>query len=101
MTVHGVEIPEKEIAQICRRNRIHRLALFGSIVRDDFRVDSDIDVLAEFEPGQPVGLLRLAELELELSDMLGRRVDLRTAGCLSRYIRDEALREARTLYVAS
>jgi hypothetical protein len=100
MTVHGIEIPEGEVAEFCRRNHIRRLALFGSIVRDDFRPGSDVDVLVEVESGQPKGLLRLAELELELSDLLGHRVDLRTAGCLSPYFREEALEEARTLYVA-
>ncbi len=101
MTHQGIQIPNEKIADFCRTNRIRRLSLFGSIVRDDFRPGSDIDVLAEFEPGQPVGLLRLAELEVELSELLGRRVDLNIAGCLSPYFRDEVLQEAQTLYVAA
>ena len=80
---------------------MRRLALFGSIVRDDFQPTSDIDVLVEFEPGESVGLLRLAELEIELSDILERRVDLSLASCLNPYFRDEVLREARVLYVAA
>lgn len=101
MTLHGINIPEDRVAELCRRHRIRRLALFGSILRDDFGRQSDIDLLVEFEPARPVGLLRLTAIELELGDLLGRKVDLNTAGSLSPYFRDEVLREARALYVAA
>lgn len=101
MTVHGIDIPQERIAEFCRQNHIRRLALFGSILRDDFGPSSDVDVLVEFEPGQRVGLFRLTGIELALSDLLGRKVDLNTPGFLSPYFREEVLREARTFYVAA
>ncbi len=101
MTYHGIDIPQERIAEFCRQNHIRRLALFGSILRDDFGPASDVDVLVEFEPGQRVGLFRLTGIELALSDLLGRKVDLNTAGFLSPYFRDEVLREAQTFYVAA
>ena len=76
-----------------------KLALFGSILRDDFRPDSDIDVLVEFKRGHLVGLLRMAALERELSQPLKRKVDLRTPAELSRYFRDEVLRTSEVQYV--
>jgi predicted nucleotidyltransferase len=101
MTYHGIDIPQERIAEFCRQNHIRRLALFGSILRDDFGPGSDVDVLVEFEPAQRVGLFRLTGIELALSDLLGRKVDLNTAGFLSPYFRDEVLREAQTFYVAA
>ena len=71
------------------------------MLREDFRPDSDVHVLVEFEPGARVGLLALAGMELELSALVGRRVDLNTEGFLSRYFRDEVLKEAEVQYVAS
>lgn len=83
-------------------NHVRRLALFGSVLRDDFRPDSDVDVLVEFEPGHVPGLLRLAGMEHELSELFGgRRVDLRTPADLSRYFRDEVLSTARIQYDAA
>ena len=99
MNCHGIEIPKEKIAQFCRRHHIVKLALFGSVLRDDFRPDSDVDVLVEFEPGHTVGLLRMAGLEMELSEMLGRKVDLRTPADLSRYFRDEVVRASEVQYV--
>jgi len=90
-----------EIAGFCRRNQIRRLALFGSAIRDDFTPESDVDVLVEFEPGARVGLLRLAGLELELGEILGRKVDLNTPGFLSKYYRHQVLSEAEVQYDAS
>lgn len=101
MTYHGIDIPQERIAEFSRRSHIRRLALFGSILRGDFGPNSDIDVLVEFEPGQRVGLFRLTALELELSELLGRKVDLNTPGFLSPYFRDAVLREAYTLYDAA
>ena len=97
MTYHGIEIPRDEIRELCRKHGIARLALFGSILRDDFSPQSDIDVLIEFEPGVRVGL-RFFEIELELSELLGRKVDLNTPGFLSKYFRDRILAEAEVQY---
>ncbi len=101
MNYHSVEIPEQAVAEFCRRHHIRRLSLFGSILRDDFGPGSDIDVLVEFEPGRVPGLLRMAGLEIELSGMLGRKADLRTAAELSRHFREVVLREAQAQYVAA
>jgi uncharacterized protein len=95
-----IEIPQQELAEFCRRNRIRRLALFGSVLRSDFGPDSDIDVLVEFEPDARVGL-RFFELEAELAEILGRDVDLNTPGFLSKYFRDRVLAEAEVLYDAA
>ena len=92
-----IAIDRKQIADFCRRHHIRRLALFGSVLRKDFRPDSDVDVLVEFEQGQRVGLAFFA-MQDELSDLLGHRVDLNTPGFLSRYFRDEVLAEADVLY---
>ncbi len=95
-----IDIPRERIAEFCRRNHIRRLALFGSVLRDDFRADSDVDVLVEFEPGTRVGL-RFFDMQLELSEILGRKVDLNTIGFLSRYFRDKVLAEAEAQYDAA
>ncbi len=100
MTVNGVEISQPRLADFCQRNHIRRLSLFGSILRDDFRGDSDVDFLAEFEPGKTPSLLTMAGLEAELAAMLGRQVDLRTAGDLSRYFRDDVIAGAVPQYAA-
>ena len=101
MAYHGVDIPQPAIAEFCQRHHVRRLALFGSILRDDFGPDSDVDVLVEFEPGHVPGLLRMAGLEIELSGILGRKADLRTAAELSRHFREDVLREAQVQYVAA
>ncbi len=93
-------IPKPEVAAFCQRHHIRKLALFGSVLRDDFRQDSDVDVLVEFEPGHTAGLLGMAALELELSSLIGRKVDLRTPAELSRYFRDEVVRASEVQYVA-
>jgi len=97
VTRHGIEIPRERIAEFCRRNCIRRLALFGSVLREDFDAASDVDVLVEFDPGVKVGL-RFFALQRELSHILGRKVDLNTPGFLDRYYRQEVLREAEALY---
>lgn len=97
MKLHGVDIPEDKIADFCRRHHIRKLALFGSILHEDFRPDSDIDVLVEFDPNHIPGLAFFG-MDLELSEMLGRKVDLNTPQCLSRYFRDEAVAEAEVVY---
>lgn len=100
MSYHGINIPREAIASFCRRNYIRRLSLFGSILRDDFRSDSDVDVLVEFVPGRTPGLAFFA-MQDELSDLLGRKVDLHTAGSLSKYFRDQVLAEAEVQYDAA
>ncbi len=97
---HPIEISRKRIEAFCRANGVRRLALFGSILRDDFRPDSDVDILVEFQPGVRVGLAFI-RMQDELSIILGRSVDLHTPGSLSKYFRDEVLREAEELYVAA
>ncbi|MBM3497586.1 MAG: nucleotidyltransferase family protein [Armatimonadetes bacterium] len=94
----NISLPLDEIAAICRRFPVRRLSLFGSVLRDDFTPDSDIDMLVEFEPQSRASYFTLAELEVELSDLLDRTVDLNTAGTLSRYFRDEVLAEAEEIY---
>lgn len=100
MNHHGIEIPKQAIADFCVRHHIRKLSLFGSILREDFRPDSDIDVLVEFEPGATTGFAFFS-MQDELSELLGHDVDLSTTECLSRYFRDEVLREAEALYVAA
>jgi predicted nucleotidyltransferase len=100
MPVDRIKIDREKLADFCRRNHIRRLALFGSVLREDFRPDSDVDVLVEFEPGHLPGL-RFFGLERELSEILGHKVDLNTPGFLSPYFRDRVLAEAEVQYVAS
>ena len=99
MNRYGLSVSKEKIAAFCARHHIRKLAFFGSVLRNDFQPDSDVDVLVEFEPGHTVGLLRMAGLEMELSEMLGRKADLRTPGDLSRYFREEVLRTAEVQYV--
>lgn len=94
-----ISLPKDTLAAFCRSHHIRRLAFFGSVLRDDFRAGSDIDVLVEFEPGHVPGLEFFA-MESELSEILGRKVDLNTPQFLSRYFRDQALSEAEVQYVA-
>ncbi|HLF17118.1 MAG TPA: nucleotidyltransferase family protein [Candidatus Thermoplasmatota archaeon] len=96
-----IRIPKGELAGFCRRNRIRELSLFGSVLRSDFRPESDVDVLVEFEEGHGPGLLGLVAMERELSSLIGRRVDLNTKGFLSPYFVAEVLKEAQAQYVAA
>ncbi len=97
----NIALPQGAIADFCSRHHIHRMALFGSVLRDDFRADSDIDVLVEFEPGHRIGLIGLGCVASELSTLLGREVDLNTYKMLSPYFRENVLREAETVYDAA
>jgi predicted nucleotidyltransferase len=97
MVYHSIELPMERIAEICRRNHIRRLALLGSILTDEFRPDSDVDMLVEFEPGKTPGL-EFFGIQREFSGLLGRRVDLNTYEDLSRYFRDEVVSEAKPIY---
>ena len=102
MAIAHIEVPEAEIAQVCRRNGIRKLALFGSVLTDRFSESSDIDVLVEFQPRAHVGFFRLADIENELSRLLGgRRVDLRTPMDLSRHFREQVVRDAWPVYAES
>jgi predicted nucleotidyltransferase len=95
-----LSIDRSAIADFCKRHHVRRLALFGSVLRDDFGPESDVDVLVEFEPGHVPGFA-FFDLQEELSTIVGRTVDLHTAGSLSRYFRDRVVREAQDQYVAA
>jgi hypothetical protein len=96
----SVAIPTDQVAALCRRYHVRRLALFGSVLRDDFGPESDVDVLVEFEHGRTPGL-GFFRLENELAALLGRRVDLNTRASISRHFRDRVLFDARDVYVAA
>ena len=96
-----IQLDKQKIADFCKRHHIRRLALFGSVLRDDFRPDSDVDVLVEFQPGRVPGLIRLAGMEIELSAVVGRKVDLRTPAEISRYFRERVLGAAEVQYDAA
>ncbi len=93
-----IKVPKDQIARFCRRNQIRRLALFGSVLRDDFRPDSDVDILVEFEPGARVGLITLAGIEIELSQLLGRKTELHTVKGLNPHFRNEVLASMEVQY---
>lgn len=93
-------VPKEQLEEFCHRHHIRRLALFGSVLRDDFSPNSDVDVLVEFVPGRVPGLA-FFDMERELSSIIGRKVDLNTPQFLSRYFRDMVLAEAEVLYDAA
>ena len=93
-----IQIPKKKIEEFCKKHHIRKLSFFGSVLREDFGPQSDLDILVEFEAGQVVGLIRLAGMEIELSEILGYKVDLRTPAELSRYFRQEVLDSAEVQY---
>jgi predicted nucleotidyltransferase len=95
-----IAVDRRALARFCREHHIRRLAFFGSVLRDDFTPESDVDVLVEFEPGHVPGLA-FFEMEEELGALLGRKVDLNTWECLSPYFRDEVAAEAEVQYVAA
>lgn len=95
-----IQPPIAEVADFCRRHGIACLSLFGSALREDFSANSDIDVLVEFHHGKSPGFIAFAGMQMELSRILGRTVDLKTPADLSGYFRDEVLREARLLHAA-
>jgi uncharacterized protein len=95
-----LEIPHGKLAAFCRKHHIRQMSFFGSILRDDFKAGSDIDVLVEFEPAHIPGLAFFAMQE-ELSEILGRNVDLNTPNFLSRDFRDQVLSEAEVLFSAA
>jgi predicted nucleotidyltransferase len=97
VAVARIPLDQSKIAEFCRERHIQRLSLFGSVLRDDFGPDSDVDVLVEFEPGHVPGLAFFS-IESELSELLGRRVDLNTPGFLSPHFRSQVLAEAEVQY---
>ena len=92
-----IAIPDAQIAEFCQRNNIRRLALFGSVLRDDFRPDSDVDMLVEFEPEARVGW-KIVTIEADLAEIMGRPVDLKLAGDLSRHFRQKVVNTAQVIY---
>ena len=93
-----IELPKERIKEFCKRHHIRKLSLFGSALRDDFSPESDLDILVEFDPAHIPGFIRLAGMEIELTEILGRKVDMRTAQDLSRYFRDEVLNSSKVQY---
>ncbi len=95
-----LRVDEKKLAELCRRYFVRELSVFGSAARDEMTGQSDIDLLVEFLPEAEIGLLEHAGLMLDLSELLGRRVDLVSKRALKPLIRDSILREARPVYAA-
>ncbi len=98
MTRSHITVPQAEIAEFCRRNQIRTLELFGSVLRADFRPDSDVDVLVEFEPETPVGLLALGRMQRELVRLFQRPIDLVPKEGLKPLIRDAVLQNTEVVY---
>lgn len=96
-TAH-IDLPKEKIAEFCKRNHIRKLSIFGSFLHGDFGPESDVDLLVEFEAGHVPGFFKLAHMERELSEIIGKKADLRTPQELSRYFRDEVLSEAEAQY---
>ncbi|MBL8529541.1 MAG: nucleotidyltransferase family protein [Burkholderiales bacterium] len=96
----SLNIDPSTLARFCATHHIRRLSLFGSQLKGTAGPDSDIDLLVEFDPEHIPGLFGVAGMEIELSELLGRKVDLRTAGDLSRYFRDDVVRTAEVQYAA-
>jgi hypothetical protein len=92
-------VTQSQLAAFCREHHIKKLSLFGSVLRNNFRPDSDVDVLVEFEPGKVPGF-GIIKIQNELTQLVGRHVDLRTPGDLSRYFRSDVVKEARVKYVS-
>jgi predicted nucleotidyltransferase len=92
------KISKEKIADFCKKNNIRKLSVFGSFVRDQLKPDSDIDILVEFEPDHTPGLFSIIRMEMELSEIVGRKVDLRTPEDLSKYFREEVVKSAKLQY---
>ena len=95
-----IDIPIKKISDFCQQHHIRELALFGSVLRDDFGPESDVDVLIEFEPEAHVGYQRFFRLQDELTTLLGREVDLFTPNSLKPFARDSAVKSKSVIYAA-
>ena len=90
-----IDVDSKKLVKFCRKHHICKLAFFGSVLRKDFRSDSDVDVLVEFEKEHVPGLIRLSGMEIELSGLLGRKADLNTAGFFKPPLRKRILNKAK------
>ena len=102
MTKTKINLLNHKIAEFCKINHIAKLSFYGSVLRDDFQMNSDIDILVEFEPGKSLGLISYSRMERELSEILdGHKIDLRTPQELSKYFRDEVLNQAEVHYAAA
>lgn len=95
-----IQVNAEQVAAFCQEHHIVKLAFFGSVLTSNFRPDSDVDVLVEFDPDHLPGLIALSGMERELSDILGRKADIRTPNDLSRYFRDEVIESAVVQYAA-
>jgi uncharacterized protein len=100
MRYRDLNIPQDRLADFCEKHGVKRLSLFGSALRDDFGPESDVDLLVEFLPGRTPGMFGFGQMIIELREIIGREVDLRTPNDLSPYFRDHVLREARPLHAA-
>ena len=94
----AINLPQEELIEFCRRYQVRRLALFGSVVSDKFRPDSDVDVLVTFAPDARVGFLKLSRMQRELAQLLGYPVDLVPESGLKPLIRDDVLANSRVIY---
>ena len=92
------KMPRDKLIEFCKKNYIRKLSLFGSAISGKLGPDSDIDLLVEFEEGHTPGLFSIVRMEMELTEVLGRKVDLRTPDDLSKYFRDEVIRNAQLAY---
>ena len=95
---NNLKIPHEKITEFCIKNSIRKLSFFGSVLRNDFNPDSDVDILVEFKEGHGPSFFGLARMERELSEIFGRKVDLRTPNELSKYFRDKVLSTAQIQY---
>ncbi|MBE2184582.1 MAG: nucleotidyltransferase domain-containing protein [Anaerolineae bacterium] len=93
-----IAFTDAEIEAFCRKHHIRKLALFGSVLRDDFDLNSDVDVLVEFEPDAVVGFFELMSAQQDFAELIGREVDMNTSGFLSKHFRDQVVAEAQVLY---
>jgi uncharacterized protein len=92
-------VDQDQLAELCRRHGVTKLALFGSILREDFGPESDVDVIVEFEPGTRVSYFTLGGLQQDLSDLFGRHVDVKTPTTLSRYVAGQVLESSEPIYI--
>jgi predicted nucleotidyltransferase len=92
------KMSRNNLVEFCAKNHIRKLSIFGSALRGELEPDSDIDLLVEFEEGHTPGLFSIIRMEMDLAEMLGRKVDLRTPDDLSQYFRDEVLKSAKLQY---
>lgn len=100
MTATRIAIPHRQVADLCRLYQVRSLALFGSVLREDFRPDSDVDMLVDFDPNAQIGFVALSRLQRELAELLGRPVDLVPRQGLKPVIRDHVLATTEEIYAA-